>query len=81
MITAPKADTASLISWQVGMYGFMAFARFCPFRHLLGHQAEVNAPEFWFAVQLAMVAGFLTAYPVNWWLVSSGVKKSCKNYL
>jgi hypothetical protein len=22
-----------------------------------------------------MLAGFLTSYPVNWWLVSSGIKE------
>jgi hypothetical protein len=75
IVAALKADTASLISWQVGMYGFMAFAQFYLFQHLLGHRAEVNSTEFWFAMQIAMVTGFLTAYPVNWWLVSSGIKE------
>jgi hypothetical protein len=75
IIAALKADTASLISWQVGMYGFMAFAQFYLFQHLLGHRAEVNSTEFWFAMQIAMVTGFLTAYPVNWRLVSSGIKE------
>ncbi len=27
------------------------------------------------AMPLAMMAGFVTSYPVNWWLVSSGVKE------
>jgi hypothetical protein len=26
-------------------------------------------------MQIAMAAGFVTAYPVNWWLVRSGVKE------
>ena len=75
ILAALKADTASLIAWQVGMYGFMAFAQFYLLQNLLGQRAEVNTAEFWFAMQLAMVAGFATAYPVNWWLVSSGVKE------
>jgi hypothetical protein len=37
--------------------------------------AEVDTPEFWFAMQLAMLCGFATAYPVNWVLVSMGVKE------
>ncbi|ACB24530.1 MULTISPECIES: DUF4396 domain-containing protein [Methylobacterium] len=75
LVAAVKADTLSLISWQVGMYGFMAFAQFYLFPHLAGDRASVNSVEFWFAMQVAMVAGFLTSYPVNWWLVSSGVKE------
>ncbi|WP_405083923.1 DUF4396 domain-containing protein [Paraburkholderia caribensis] len=26
-------------------------------------------------MQLAMLAGFATSYPVNWWLIRSGVKE------
>lgn len=75
VMAALKADTLSLVAWQIGMYGFMAFAQFYLLGHLLGHRAEVNSPEFWFMMQLAMLAGFITAYPVNWWLVSSGIKE------
>jgi hypothetical protein len=72
---ALKADALSLTAWQVGMYGFMAFAQFYLFRRLLGIQLEVPTPEFWFTMQIAMICGFLTSYPVNWWLVSSGIKE------
>ena len=75
LVAAIKADTLSLLSWQIGMYGFMAFAQFYLLGHFLGHRAEVNTPEFWFMMQLAMIAGFITAYPVNWWLVRSGLKE------
>lgn len=57
------------------MYGFMAFAQLYLSPRLSGHRARVNEVEFWFAMQLAMVAGFLTSYPVNWWLVRSGIKE------
>jgi hypothetical protein len=72
---AVKADALSLMAWQVGMYGFMAFAQFYLYRRLLGVGAEPNTPEFWFAMQLAMIAGFVTAYPVNWWLIRAGIKE------
>ena len=75
IIAAVKADTLSLTAWQVGMYGFMALAHFSIFRPLLGRTLEVNTPEFWFIMQFAMLAGFLTAYPVNWWLISVGIKE------
>jgi hypothetical protein len=72
---AMKADTLSLTAWQVGMYGFMAIAQFYLFRYVLGLKLEVPTPEFWFMMQIAMVAGFITAYPVNWWLIRSGIKE------
>jgi hypothetical protein len=72
---AVKADTLSLTAWQVGMYGFMALAQFAYFRPLLGKMLEVNTPEFWFTMQIAMLAGFVTSYPVNWWLIRAGIKE------
>ena len=75
IIAAIKTDTLSLVAWQAGMYGFMAFAQLYLLEHLLGHRAEVDTPEFWFMMQIAMIAGFATAYPVNWWLIRSGIKE------
>lgn len=71
LIAAVKADTLSLSAWQVGMYGWMAIVTFLIFRHEL----PKNGPVFWFMMQLAMLFGFLTSYPVNWWLIRSGVKE------
>jgi len=31
--------------------------------------------EFWGAMQLAMIAGFVTSYPMNWWLIRVGIKE------
>lgn len=73
---ALKADAASITSWQVGMYGLMAILQFAVFQPLYGKIAPVDSFVFWFAMQLAMLAGFCTAYPVNWWLIRSGVKES-----
>jgi hypothetical protein len=70
LIAAAKADTLSLTAWQVGMYGWMAIVHFV----LLGEIPKTN-PVYWFMMQIAMLAGFLTSYPVNWWLVKSGVKE------
>lgn len=72
---AIKADTLSLTAWQVGMYGFMAIANFWLFRDILGVKLEVNTFEFWFMMQIAMLCGFATAYPVNWWLIKAGLKE------
>jgi hypothetical protein len=75
VIAAVKADTLSLTAWQIGMYGFMAIAYFAIFRDGFGAKLEVDSVEFWFMMQIAMMAGFLTAYPVNWWLIARGFKE------
>ena len=45
-MAAVKADTLSLTSWQVGMYGWMAVAGLWLFRDLLGIRLEVDSVEF-----------------------------------
>jgi len=35
------------------------------------------APVFWFMMQLAMIAGFVTSYPVNWWLIRKQINGPC----
>lgn len=72
---ALKADTLSLTAWQIGMYGFMGVASFWLFDSVLGTKLEVNSPEFWFMMQIAMLFGFATSYPVNWWLIKAGIKE------
>lgn len=69
---AIKADTLSLTAWQIGMYGWMAITVFLIFKHEISHAS----PVFWFMMQIAMLCGFGTAYPVNWWLIKSGVKEA-----
>jgi hypothetical protein len=48
-----------------------------------GHELPKSIPVFWFMVhgswfmmQLAMLTGFVTAYPVNRWLIKAGIKES-----
>lgn len=69
---ALKADSLSLTAWQVGMYGWMAFATFV----LFGTELKADDPMFWFMMQIAMIAGFFTSLPVNWWLLRSGAKEA-----
>jgi hypothetical protein len=72
LVQALKADSLSLTAWQVGMYGWMAIATFLIFGTELGK----TDPVFWFMMQAAMLAGFVTSYPVNWWLIRKGIKES-----
>lgn len=72
---AVRADTLSLIAWQAGMYGFMGFANFWLFPHGLHAVLAATEPEFWLMMQIAMMCGFVTSYPVNWWLLKARWKE------
>ncbi|HKJ09222.1 MAG TPA: DUF4396 domain-containing protein [Gammaproteobacteria bacterium] len=69
---AVKADTLSLVAWQVGMYGWMAFVQLWLFRPGL----HAGQPTFWLMMQLAMLVGFLTSYPANIFLLKAGIKEA-----
>lgn len=66
-----KADTLSLTAWQIGMYGWMAIATFVLFKHPL----HASTATFWFMMQIAMFLGFITSFPVNWWLLKKNIKE------
>jgi hypothetical protein len=42
---------------------------------VFGRELDKTSPVFWLMMQIAMLAGFLTSYPVNWWLVRAGIKE------
>ncbi len=68
---ALKADFLSLTAWQVGMYGWMYLLMF-HFKYIAPNAAL--SWDFWFAMQQAMLAGFILAMPMNYLLIKSGVK-------
>lgn len=72
LVRAFKADFFSLTSWQIGMYGWMAIVYFVLFKNL---PLEKDTWTFWFMMQVAMLLGFVCAYPMNALLIKSGVKK------
>ncbi len=43
-------------------------------RALVGGKFDPLTPEFWFVMSMALLAGFVMAYPMNWWLVANGLK-------
>jgi hypothetical protein len=71
LVAALKADSLSLTFWQVGMYGWMAIATF----GIFGHELVKTGPVFWFMLQIAMLAGFLTNLPITWLLLRLGIKE------
>lgn len=64
-----KADTASLIAFEIGLFGWMALVRLVWFPGL-----EADTALFWFMMQVGMIIGFITTYPANWWLIRAGIK-------
>lgn len=67
---AIQADILSLISWQIGMYIWMAIVLFGIFTPTMPRDSAV----YWFMMQIAMIFGFMTAYPVNGLLCKKGIK-------
>jgi len=67
---AIKADTISLIAFEVGMFVWMALTSEVFFTRTLHPDSVV----YWFMMQIAMIVGFTTTYPANWLLIRRGVK-------
>jgi len=70
VMAAIKADTASILAFEVGMFAVMI---------LRADVAPALGPGdalFWLWMQGAMIAGFATAFPANWALVRAGLKEA-----
>jgi hypothetical protein len=70
---AVKADTLSILAFQIGMYVWMLFAHF---RISSMSGMGPNTPVYWLLMQAAMICGFVTSIPMNWWLLKIGWKES-----
>ncbi|MFF7980163.1 DUF4396 domain-containing protein [Streptomyces sp. NPDC007901] len=68
---AVKADTFSIVSFQIGLFAGMWIYQEALFAPGL---AKTTA-AYWLLMQLAMILGFFTAWPVNGWLVRAGWKE------
>jgi hypothetical protein len=42
----------------------------------LAWAARPASPVYWFLMQIGMIAGFFTAWPVNAWLIRAGIKEA-----
>lgn len=72
IVAAVKADTLSITAYEVGMFLWMGLVYFVFFHPHL----KPNQPAYWFMMQIAMIVGFATAYPMNRWLIRSGLKEA-----
>jgi Domain of unknown function (DUF4396) len=66
---AIKSDTLSVLSFEVGLFGWMGFAQYAI------SNAPIDSSTHWFSMQIGMLLGFLTSWPVNRWLLRRGIKE------
>jgi hypothetical protein len=71
IVAAVKADTLALTAFEIGLFAWMAIFTVIIFNQAL----RPDSPVYWFMMQIGMVIGFATSYPMNWWLISKGIKE------
>jgi hypothetical protein len=69
IVAAIKIDTLSLLAYEIGMFAVMGG------REWLYPELKPTNWTYWLIMQIAMVVGFLTTYPVNWWLIRTEIKE------
>ena len=68
---AIKADTLSILAFQLGLFAGMAI-----YQMLIWSQPlPKSTATYWLMMQLSMILGFFTAMPVNNWLINKGLKE------
>ena len=73
IVAAIKADTLSILAFQIGMYLFMALVYFKLFP--APHHLTAFDPRYWLMMQIAMICGFATSFPMNRLLIGLGLKE------
>ncbi|MFL5914949.1 MAG: DUF4396 domain-containing protein [Gaiellaceae bacterium] len=68
---AIKSDTLSVLSFEVGLFGWMALSHYVIWQP----EPPIDSSSHWFMMQIGMTLGFLTSWPVNRWLLLKGVKE------
>ena len=68
---AIKSDTLSVLSFEVGLFGWMAVAEYAIWKA----PPPIDSSSHWFLMQIGMILGFATSWPVNRWLLRHGIKE------
>lgn len=71
LVEALKADTLSVICYQIGMYIWLLICAYGFNMHL-----DPFTLPYWFMMQIAMLLGFITVYPANLILIKTGIKEA-----
>lgn len=72
LIAAIKSDTLSILTFEIGLFGWMALTFFVLFPH---QHLRPTQPSYWLMMQIGMILGFFTSYPMNRWLIRAGWKE------
>jgi len=72
IVEATKVDALSLIAFEVGLSAWMALTQLALFKPELA----VATWTYWFMMQIGMIVGYFTSYPMNWWLIKHGIKEA-----
>lgn len=62
-------ELLSMNCLMAGMVPFMTWAM-----KITTGSHDPSGPTFWFIMSMSLLVGFVTAYPMNWWLVSRHMK-------
>jgi hypothetical protein len=73
LIAAVKSDTLSILTFEIGLFAWMALTFFVFFPHPHLNPTEAG---YWFMMQIGMALGFFTSYPMNRWLIKAGWKEA-----
>lgn len=65
-------ETVSMNMVMVGMIPVMVVLL-----HIFPESDDPGRASFWFRMSMGAVVGGLTGFPINWWLVSKGLKHGC----
>jgi Domain of unknown function (DUF4396) len=60
-----------VLSFEIGLFGWMALAHYVIWKPPLA----IDSSSHWFMMQIGMMLGFLTSWPVNRRLLIKGVKE------
>ena len=62
---AIRADTLSIVSFQIGMAAWMVLSA----KVLWSPPLPIDSAAHWWMMQIGMILGYVTAWPVNRWLI------------
>jgi hypothetical protein len=60
-----------VLGFEVGLFGWMAVAQYVNWEPPL----PIDSSSHWFMMQIGMMLGFVTSWPVNRWLLRRGIKE------
>jgi hypothetical protein len=73
LIAAVKSDTLAILTFEIGLFGWMGLIFFVLFPNPHLHPTQAS---YWSMMQIGMILGFFTSFPMNRWLIKSGWKEA-----